>query len=84
MTFSMIRQSFVKSIGVFSARGRTFSKTKSVGIELMSSVLQHTSYSGSWFHLLVYGNIIHVAGYMVLSAWIAAILERLVVKKSTR
>lgn len=39
------------------------------------------SYRSNWFNLLIYGNFIHIAGYMILSAWVASILEKCGVRK---
>ncbi len=42
---------------------------------------QNISYRSSWFNLLIYGNFIHILGYMILSAWIASILDKAGVRK---
>ncbi|TRY80154.1 hypothetical protein TCAL_17392 [Tigriopus californicus] len=39
------------------------------------------SYRSNWFNLLIYGNFIHIAGYMILSAWVASMLEKCGVRK---
>lgn len=39
------------------------------------------SYRSNWFNLLIYGNFVHILGYMILSAWIASILEKVGVRK---
>lgn len=39
------------------------------------------SYRSNWFNFLIYGNFIHILGYMILSAWIASILEKVGVRK---
>ena len=42
---------------------------------------QKISYRSNWFNLLIYGNFIHIAGYMILSAWVASLLEKCGVRK---
>ena len=43
--------------------------------------LQKISFRTNWFNLLIYGNFIHITGYMILSAWISSILEKFGVRK---
>ena len=46
-----------------------------------SLFFQRVSYRSSWLNLLIYGNFIHILGYMILSAWIASLLEKAGVRK---
>ncbi|XP_071749409.1 uncharacterized protein [Lepeophtheirus salmonis] len=34
------------------------------------------SLRSNWFNLMIYGNCVHVVGYMIVSAWISSILDR--------
>ena len=44
-------------------------------------LFQRVSYRSNWFNFMIYGNFIHILGYMILSAWIASILEKVGVRK---
>ena len=44
--------------------------------------MQRISYRSNWFNLMIYGNCVHLAGYMMVSAWIAALLYKFGVKKN--
>ena len=48
---------------------------------LLVFLFQKISYRSNWFNLLIYGNFIHIAGYMILSAWVASLLEKCGVRK---
>ncbi|XP_059085511.1 potassium channel subfamily K member 13-like [Tigriopus californicus] len=34
------------------------------------------SYRSNWFNLMIYGNCVHIAGYVILSAWVSSILDK--------
>ena len=40
-------------------------------------MIQRTSYRSNWFNLMIYGNGVHVIGYMLLSAWLTTLLEKI-------
>lgn len=42
---------------------------------------QRVSYRSGWFHMLFYGNLIHIVGYMIIAAWVAALLDKAGVRK---
>ena len=42
---------------------------------------QRISYRANWFNLMIYGNGVHVIGYMMISAWISSILEKFAGRK---
>lgn len=39
-------------------------------------LLQRISYRSNWFNLMIYGNCVHIVGYMIVSAWVSAILTK--------
>ena len=49
---------------------------------LLLSYFQRISYRANWFNLMIYGNGVHVIGYMLLTAWITTLLEK-VTNKNT-
>ena len=44
-------------------------------------ISQRISYRSNWFNLMIYGNCVHIVGYMMVSAWVSAILNKFGVKK---
>ena len=42
---------------------------------------QQMSYRSSWLNMLLFGNFIHIVGYMVLAAWISSCLDKFGVRK---
>ena len=54
---------------------------KSNPIKVYFFLFQRVSYRSNWFNFMIYGNFIHILGYMILSAWIASILEKVGVRK---
>ena len=40
-------------------------------------MMQRTSYRSNWFNLMIYGNGVHIIGYMLLSAWLTTLLEKI-------
>ncbi len=48
---------------------------------LSFSRAQRISYRANWFNLMIYGNGVHILGYMIISAWISSILDKCGIRK---
>ena len=44
---------------------------------MFTFMMQRTSYRSNWFNLMIYGNGVHIIGYMLLSAWLTTLLEKI-------
>ena len=49
--------------------------------QLIWFFLQSMSYRSSWLNMLLFGNFIHIVGYMILAAWISSCLDKFGVRK---
>ena len=38
--------------------------------------LQQISYRSNWFNLMIYGNCVHIIGYMIVTAWVSSIVTK--------
>ena len=66
--------SHMESITYFDAFYACFITYSTVGFGDID--IYRISYRSNWFNLMIYGNGVHVVGYMLLSAWISSILEK--------
>ena len=37
---------------------------------------QRVSYRTNWFNMMIYGNVIHICGYMIVTAWVSSIVTK--------
>ena len=40
------------------------------------STFQQISYRSNWFNLMIYGNCVHIVGYMIVTAWVSSIVTK--------
>ena len=37
---------------------------------------QRISYRANWFNLMIYGNCVHIVGFMIVTAWVSSIVTK--------
>lgn len=71
--------SHMENIGYFDSFYACFITYSTIGFGDID--IFGVSYRSNWFNHFFYGNLIHITGYMILSAWISSILDKFGVRK---
>ncbi len=71
--------SHMEGIGYFNSLYACFITYSTIGFGDID--IYKSSYRANFLALIVYGNLIHIVGYMLISAWISSILDKCGIRK---